>query len=163
MSEPWLSGPIEGVHPLVAPLIHSFTQVREDAAAWTDGLTPEQLWAEPQGAGSVGFHIRHAGGAAERLCTYLMGQQLNEQQVAAAKAEKTGGASREQLLAELNGRLDAVEAAVKSLDPAVYAEARGVGKKMLPTTVMGLIVHIAEHTQRHVGEAIVTAKWVRGA
>ena len=69
MSEPWLSGPIEGVHPLVAPLLHSFTQVREDAAAWTEPLTAEQLWAEPNGAGSVGFHIRHAGGAAERLCT----------------------------------------------------------------------------------------------
>ncbi|HZO52047.1 MAG TPA: DinB family protein [Bryobacteraceae bacterium] len=161
MSEPWLSGPMEGVNPLVAPLIHSFTQVREDAAAWTEPLTTEQLWAEPHGAGSVGFHIRHAGGAAERLCTYLQGQQLSDEQLAAMKAEKTPGATRADLLAELNRRLDAVEAAVKSLNPATYSDPRGVGRKMLPTTVMGLIVHIAEHTQRHVGEAIVTAKWAR--
>jgi len=161
MSEPWLSGPIEGVHPLAAPLIHSFTQVREDAAAWTEALTVEQLWAEPAGAGSVGFHVRHAGGAAERLCAYLMGDQLSDEQVAAAKAEKTPGASRDELLAELNRRLDAVEAAVKSIDPASFIEPRGVGRKMLPTTVIGLVVHIAEHTQRHIGEAIVTAKWAR--
>ncbi len=161
MSEPWLSGPLEGVHPLVAPLIHSFTQVREDAARWTEGLSVEQLWAEPAGAGSVGFHVRHAGGAAERLCAYLMGKALNEAQVAAARAEKAAGATRQELLAELNARLDAVEAAVKGIPPGAYTEARGVGKKMLPTTVMGLIVHIAEHTQRHMGEAIVTAKWVR--
>lgn len=160
MSEPWLSGPIEGADALVAPLIHSFTQVREDAAKWTEGLTAEELWAEPAGSGSVGFHLRHAGGAAERLCAYLEGRQLSEEQVAAAKAEKTPGASREQLLAELNARLDAVESAVRALDPACLRDARGVGRKMLPTTVMGLIVHIAEHTQRHVGEAIVTAKWV---
>lgn len=161
MSEPWLSGPIEGVHPLVAPLIHSFAQVREDAAKWTEALTPEQLWAEPQGTGSVGFHIRHAGGAAERLCTYLQGQQLSDDQVAVSRAEKTPGATREALLAELNQRLDAVEATVRALDPATYTDARGVGRKMLPSTVMGLIVHIAEHTQRHIGEAIVTAKWAR--
>ena len=161
MSEPWLSGPIEGVHPLVAPLIFSFTQVREDAASWTEGLTAEQLWAEPQGAGSVGFHIRHAGGAAERLCTYLEGRQLNDDQIAASKAEKAPGATRDALLAELNSRLNAVEAVVKTLDPATLSEPRGVGRKMLPTTVIGLIVHIAEHTQRHIGEAIVTAKWAR--
>lgn len=163
MSEPWLSGPVEGVHPLVAPLIHSFTQVREDAAHWTEGLSVEQLWAEPSGAGSVGFHVRHAGGAAERLCAYLLGKALNEAQVAAAKAEKTGGATRQELLAELNARLDAVEAAVKGLPPGSYTEPRGVGKKLLPTTVMGIIVHITEHTQRHIGEAIVTSKWVRAA
>lgn len=163
MSEPWLSGPVEGVHPLVAPLIHSFTQVREDAAHWTEGLSVEQLWAEPSGAGSVGFHVRHAGGAAERLCAYLLGKALNEAQVAAAKAEKTGGATRQELLAELNARLDAVEAAVTGLPPGSYTEPRGVGKKLLPTTVMGIIVHITEHTQRHIGEAIVTSKWVRAA
>ena len=74
MSEPWLSGPMEGVNPLVAPLIHSFTQVREDAAAWTEPLTTEQLWAEPHGAGSVGFHIRHAGGAAHNAMRGTIGE-----------------------------------------------------------------------------------------
>lgn len=161
MSEPWLSGPIEGVHPLIAPLLHSFAQVREDAATWTESLTIEQLWAEPHGAGSVGFHLRHAGGAAERLCVYLLGGQLNDEQLAAMKAEKTPGATRDELLAELNRRLDAVASAARSLDPARLAEPRAVGRKLLPTTAIGLLVHIAEHTQRHLGEAIVTAKWAR--
>lgn len=129
MSEPWLSGPVEGVHPLVAPLIHSFTQVREDAAHWTEGLSVEQLWAEPSGAGSVGFHVRHAGGAAERLCAYLLGKALNEAQVAAAKAEKTGGATRQELLAELNARLDAVEAAVTGLPPRLLHGTARRGKE----------------------------------
>jgi len=161
MSEPWLSGPMEGVDALVAPLIRSFEQVRADAAAWTAELTAEQLWAEPEGSGSVGFHIRHAGGAAERLCTYLEGSQLSDSQLAAMKAERAPGATREELLAELDARLGAVETVVRSLDASAFREARSVGRKALPTTVMGLIVHIAEHTQRHIGEAIVTSKWIR--
>jgi len=30
----------------------------------------------------------------------------------------------------------------------------------LPTTVGGLLVHVADHTQRHVGQAVTTAKIV---
>jgi hypothetical protein len=38
-----------------------------------------------------------------------------------------------------------------------------VGRKKLPTTVIGLIVHLAEHTQRHVGQAVSAAKLARAA
>jgi uncharacterized damage-inducible protein DinB len=161
MSEPWLSGPIEGVDPLLAPVLYTFEQTRQDLAAATADLTTEELWARPGGGGSVGFHLRHAGGAAERLSTYLRGQQLSESQLAAGKAESEPGASRDELLARLGEQLAGVEAYIRTLDTATLAEARGVGRKMLPTTVIGLIVHIAEHTFRHAGQAVTTAKFVR--
>lgn len=93
MSEPWLSGPIEGVDPLIAPLLHSFEQVRQELAAHTADLSPEQLWSRPFGMPSAGFHIRHLGGAADRLCTYLRGEQLNDAQMTRLRAESGPGAA----------------------------------------------------------------------
>ena len=161
LPEPWMRGPIPGVDPFLAPLLYSFQMAREDLAQWTEGLTTAQLWAAPHGFGSVGFHLRHIAGSTDRLMTYVEGKQLSETQMAALKAEKEPGASREMLLAGLNAAFDSAEAVVRSLDPARLAEPRAVGRKQLPTTVIGLLFHIAEHTQRHVGQAISAAKWAR--
>ena len=136
---------------------------REDLAQWTEGLTSAQLWATPHGFGSVGFHLRHIAGTTDRLMTYLQGQQLSETQLAFLKTEKEPGASREMLLAGLDVAFDKAEAVVRSLHPAQLAEPRAAGRKQLPTTVIGLLVHIAEHTQRHVGQAISAAKWAKAA
>lgn len=163
LPEPWLRGPIAGVHPISMPLIHCFTQVREDLEHWTKDLTTEQLWAEPFGLGSAGFHIRHIGGAAERLATYLKGGQLSEEQIAEMKAEKTPGASREELFARFEEQMQLAEAIVTALDPRTWNDARSVGRKALPTTVGGLVTHIAEHSQRHLGEVIVTTKVARAS
>jgi hypothetical protein len=159
--EPWLRGPVEGVPPAVGALIHSFQQVREDLELHASGLSVSQLWAQPHGMGSAGFHIRHAGGAAERLCTYLEGRALTGDQKAAARSEAEPGASYEELMAELSARLEKVEQTVRQLTPEQLGESRGVGAKQLPTTVTGLLVHIAEHTQRHLGQAISAAKLAR--
>ena len=159
--EAWLRGPIPGVDPLLAPLLYSFQMAREDLAQWTDGLTSAQLWAAPHGFGSVGFHLRHIAGSADRLMTYVQGKPLSETQMAALKAEKEPGASRETLLAALNAAFASAEAVVRSLNPAQLAEPRAVGRQQLPTTVVGLLFHIAEHTQRHTGQAISAAKWAR--
>jgi len=35
---------------------------------------------------------------------------------------------------------------------------RGVGRKQLPTSIGGALVHVADHTQRHVGQVVTTAK-----
>ena len=161
--EPWMRGPLQGVNAFVAPLLYSFQMAREDLARYTEGLTPEQLWATPHGFGSVGFHLRHIAGSVDRLLTYAQGSQLSETQIAVMKAEKDPGATREMLLAGLDAAFAKAEAAVHSLDPSRLADARGVGRKQLPTTVIGLLVHIAEHTQRHVGQAISAAKWARVA
>jgi len=154
--EPWLQGPIPGVDPLIAPLLYSFQQAREDLAKHTEGLTPDQIWS-----GSLGFHIRHIAGSTNRLITYLEGKQLTENQLAALEAEHQPGSSREELLAEVDRSFRHAESIVRTLNPATLADPRAVGRKHLPTTVIGLLTHIAEHTQRHVGQAISAAKLAR--
>jgi uncharacterized damage-inducible protein DinB len=144
---------------LLAPLFYTFQQTREDLARYTEALTPEQIWATPHGFGSVAFHIRHIAGSTDRLITYLQGRDLESEQMAALQAEdRPGNASRNELLAALDGAFAKAEAVVRALDPATLAEPRWVGRKRLPTTVAGLLTHIAEHTQRHVGQAISAAK-----
>lgn len=159
--EPWLRGPLPGVSPLTAPILRSFEQAREDLAAWTEDLSIEQIWATPYGLGSAGFHIRHIARSTDRLFTYLEGRQLSGQQHAALGTEKDPGASRDELLAELDSAFQRAEKVVRALDPATLAEPRHVGRKRLPTTVTGLLTHIAEHTQRHAGQAICAAKLAR--
>ena len=160
LPEPWMRGPVADVHPLTAPILYAFQQAREDLAHFTAGMSTEQLWVTPHGFGPVGFHIRHIAGSTARLMTYLLGRQLSEEQLAALAEEAAPGASREELLEELDFAFAAAEAVVRSLDPATLAEPREVGRKRLPSTVIGLLTHIAEHTQRHVGQAITMAKWV---
>lgn len=159
--EPWMSGPIPGVDTFVAPLLYSFQMAREDLALHTEGLTAGQIWATPHGFNSVGFHLRHIAGSTDRLMTYVEGGQLSPAQMSVLKAEKEPGASREMLLAGIDAAFAKAEAAARALDPAHLADARGVGRKQLPTTVIGLLVHIAEHTQRHVGQAICAAQLAR--
>ncbi len=162
LPEPWLRGPIAGVDPLVAPILHAFQQAREDLAACTGGLSLEQIWRSPPGSGSVGFHLRHIAGSTGRLMTYLEGKLLTDEQMAALRAESTGGSeSREQLLAAMEQAFRSAEAGVRALDPATLADPRSVGRKKLPTTVIGLLTHIAEHTQRHTGQAIIAARLAR--
>jgi uncharacterized damage-inducible protein DinB len=146
---------------LTAPVLYAFQQAREDIAKYTDGLTAEQIWATPYGLGSVGFHVRHIARSTDRLMTYLEGEQLSESQLAALETEAAPGATLEELLAELDSNLLRAEAIVHALDPATLADPREVGRKRLPTTVIGLLTHIAEHTQRHVGQAVSAAKLVR--
>jgi hypothetical protein len=163
MVEPWLSGTHTEVHPLIRPLLHAFDHALLDLAKWTEGMTMEEIWSRPLGLGPAGFHIRHIAGSTDRLFTYLEGSELSEPQLAALNTEMTLEGSREELLAHLEETLERIRRRAAALDPARLAEPRFVGRKRLPTTVNGLLVHIAEHTMRHVGEAIITAKVVRAA
>lgn len=159
LPEPWLRGPIPDVNPLLAPILYAFQQAREDLARFTEGLTGGQIWATPHGMGSVGFHIRHIAGSTGRLTTYLQGRDLSEEQMEALHREETRiGPGRDELLAELDRSFRDAETVVRSLDPAMLAEVRTVGRQRLPATVIGLLTHIAEHTQRHVGQAIGAAR-----
>lgn len=162
MEEPWLRGPFAGVSPLLAPLLASFQQAREDLARHTDGLTTEQIWTAPPGCGTVGFHLRHIAGSTERLMSYLRGRELTPAQLTALHAEKEPGAGREDLLAAVDRAFRDAEGVVRTIDPNTLADPRWVGRKRLPTTVIGILTHIAEHTQRHVGQVIVTGRWVGG-
>jgi hypothetical protein len=147
VEEAWLRGPIPGVDPLTAPVLYAFTQAREDLARYTEGLTTAQLWSSP-----VGFHIRHIAKSTDRLIGYLEGRLPQE------LGDGDPGASREELLIELDSAFNRAERVVRSIDPSTLREAREVGRKRLPTTVIGLLTHLAEHTQRHVGQAITAAK-----
>ena len=159
LPEPWLRGPIAGIDPLLAPVLYTFQQAREDLRGWTAGLSDAQLWATPHGFGSVGFHMRHIAGSTGRLMSYLQGKQLNAEQLATLKEEhEPAGAGREELLALVDAAFREAEEVVRALDPATLGEPRSVGRRQLPTTVIGLLVHIAEHTQRHVGQAVSAAK-----
>jgi DinB family protein len=159
--EPWLRGPLAGVHSLLAPTLYAFAQAREDLVQWTEGLTDDEIWLQPHGVASVGFQLRHIAGSVERLTTYLRGEQLTPQQLAAIPREMEPGAGRLTLLEEINEALHQSEQVIRALDPTILSDSRSVGRKGLPTTVIGLVVHLAEHTQRHVGELIVTTKLAR--
>lgn len=161
--EPWLRGTLPDVHPLVAPLVRSLEQVREDLYHHTAGLSPQELWLRPYGLAPVGFQLRHLARSLDRLTTYLLGQPLSSRQLEQLQTEMDPGAGWDELWEEVDAALRRTEEAARALDPASFTEPRTVGRQQLPTTVVGLVVHIAEHTQRHLGQAISAAKLARAA
>jgi len=109
----------------------------------------------------VGFHIQHLTGSIDRLLTYAEGRQLSEEQLARLRSEHDGSYSREECLAILELGLAEAEVRVRSIQRERFGEERFVGRQRLPTTVIGLLVHVAEHTQRHTGQAVIVARVVR--
>jgi uncharacterized damage-inducible protein DinB len=156
-----MRGPIDGVPAVLSPLLYSFEQAREDLARFTETLTTEQIWATPHGFGSVGFHLRHIAGSVDRLTAYLEGRQISEAQLDFLKHEHDPGATREELLEAMDAAFRRTEAIVRAIDVATLPDPREIGRKKLPTTVIGLLTHIAEHTQRHAGQAISACKLAR--
>lgn len=164
--EIWLTGPVPDIPALLQPVAHSLLQSRDELHATLPMLAPADVWLTPGGAASVGFHARHAIGSLDRLFTYARGEQLNAAQKAALAAEGQPDL-RPQVLAGLLAEFDAaVESALAQLratDESTLTQARGVGRSQLPSTVLGLLFHAAEHTQRHMGQLMTTAKIVRTA
>jgi hypothetical protein len=150
---------------VLAPTLRAFAQAREDLARWTSGLTDAEIWSRPHGLAPVGFHLRHIAGSVDRLTAYIRGEQLTPKQLEAISHELDPGPEQSssliELLKEVNEALQNSERVIRALDLKILSEPRFVGRKKLPTTVIGLVVHLAEHTQRHVGELIVTSKLAR--
>jgi uncharacterized damage-inducible protein DinB len=146
---------------MLAPVLYAFQQAREDLARHTAGLTADEVWARPHGLAPLGFHLRHIAGSVDRLTAYLEERPLDAAQIAALAAEMEPGASLQELLADVDRALRRAEETIRAIDPATLAEPRWVGRKRLPATVMGLLVHIAEHTQRHLGQVIGAAQLAR--
>lgn len=141
-------------------------QAAEDITAAAAGLTAEQLWMRPGGAASVGFHLRHLAGSVDRLLTYARGEALSQAQLAAIAGEQDPGvnpADGATLASEALAAIHRAVEAMRTTPPESYFEPRSVGRRKLPTNVLGLLVHTAEHTQRHAGALIATAKVVRAA
>jgi uncharacterized damage-inducible protein DinB len=160
--EVWLRGPLPGIDPILMPAAHALVQAREDIAAAAAGASDADLWARPGGAASAGFHLRHLAGSLERLLTYARGEKLSASQLGALMREGEPGAGADQLVAEAQAGIDRAVVQLGRTPPATYGEIRPVGRAGLPATVLGLIVHAAEHTSRHTGQFITTLKIVRG-
>lgn len=161
--EAWLRGPVPGVSPWLQPAAHALVQAGEDAERAARGLSVGELWARPGGAAAAGFHLRHIAGVLDRLLTYARGEQLNEAQFAALRAEGEPGdppAEVESLLNDLRAAIDRTLDVLRSTPESSLLEPREVGRGRLPSTVLGLLSHAAEHAQRHTGQLITTVKLV---
>lgn len=163
--EAWLRGPVEGVPPYLMPVAHALVQAVEDVERAAAPLSVDELWTRPGGAASVGFHLRHVAGVVDRLLTYARGETLGAGQLAALRAEGEPGdppAEADALLRELRRAVERALAQLRSTGPEELLEPRAVGRKRLPSNVLGLLFHAAEHAQRHTGQVVATATIVRG-
>ncbi len=84
---------------------------------------------------------------------------LDETQMRALKTEMDATTAAK-VLREFREGIASAKERVRASAPASYEEFRGVGRRQLPTTVGGLLIHCAEHTSRHVGQAVTTTKLV---
>ena len=159
--EAWLRGQIPGIPALLQPVAHSLMQCREEVTARVTGLTPDQIWARPFGAASIGFHARHAAGSLDRLFTYARGERLSPAQQAALAAEEHPDFAPDvdrRLVAAFDQAVERALEQLRTTSETTLLEARGVGRAQLPSTVLGLLFHAAEHTQRHMGQLTTSAK-----
>lgn len=164
LPEPWLRGALPGVPAFLQPAAHAFVMAREDVDAAVHGLPDAAVWATPGGVTSIGFHLAHLVGSTDRLLTYARGAALDDEQRAALGRERMIAVERPPLSRLVDGWHTAVDRALAQLaatDPATLADARAVGRAQLPSTVLGLLFHAAEHASRHTGQVVTTAKLVR--
>jgi uncharacterized damage-inducible protein DinB len=158
--EPWLRGTHAEIDAVIRAVLHAFELADEDIAKWCAGLTDAEINARPFGLPPIAFHIRHIARSLDRLLSYAEGTQLDATQKAALRTELDPNATRDGVLAELRAALRTSAGRVRAFSPEQYNAPRGVGRAALPTTVAGLLVHCADHTQRHVGQAVTTAKLI---
>jgi hypothetical protein len=160
---PWLRGPVPDVIPMLQPVAHSLIDCREDVSTRLVGLSVERIWARPGSAASIGFHVRHAIGSIDRLLTYARGEMLSHEQLATLKTEGvrgTGPDTAEELIAEFQRAIEIALERVRGTHDRDLLEFRTVGRGNLPSNVIGILIHMAEHTQRHVGQMSTTLKIV---
>lgn len=164
-TEAWLRGPVPDVPPLLVPAAHAVQHALEDAARAMEDLDAEALWLRPGGAPPVGFHVRHLAGALDRLLTYARGEMLTDRQRAAAAGEAEPGdppADAQALGEVLQNAGERALRQIRATPEGSLLDPRGVGRQQLPSTVHGIIFHAAEHAARHAGQALTTARIVRG-
>jgi len=164
LPEPWLRGPVPGVPPLLQPAAHALLMAREDVTAALDGITEDELWLEPHGVAALGFHLAHLSGSTDRLLTYARGEALSANQRATLDRERALTDERPQLhrlLAEWHETVAAALRQLSSTSEADLQSPRAVGRARLPSTVLGLLFHAAEHASRHTGQIVTTAKLIR--
>ncbi|HZJ21249.1 MAG TPA: DinB family protein, partial [Pricia sp.] len=163
--EVWLRGPIEGIPDQLQPAAHALLQSTEDIEKYLHGFPENLLWQKPSGRASVGFHLQHLTGTLDRLMTYTKTESLSEEQFEFLRNEgnadtKTTSA---QLIENFKQKVDEAVQYFRTLNGSDLTESRSVGRKKLPTTVLGLLFHAAEHGQRHVGQLLVTVSVLKNS
>lgn len=162
-TEVWLRGAIPGIAALLQPAAHALLQAREELNDFMQGFPDHLLWTKPAGMASVGFHLKHLTGVLDRLFTYAKGEMLSIEQLQYLKEEETPLQSTNQtstLVYRFNTQVDIAIAQLTDTDETTLISPRSVGRAQLPSTVIGLLFHAAEHAQRHIGQLMVTAKIV---
>ena len=162
-TEWWQRGSIDGVPAILQPIAHILLQVRESVGEIVEPLTEQEWNARPAGVASAAFHVRHIAGVIDRLFTYARGNALSTEQLAAIRSEgqELVTADVAPVLRALSTRVDAASAELRAIDVTTLGNFRVVGRAQLPSTVIGCLVHGAEHAMRHVGQLSVTARIVR--
>lgn len=158
--EVWMRGPIAGLIPLLQPVAHAILQAREEVNLKMIDFPNELIWERPSAVASVAFHLQHLSGVLDRLFAYANNQILNEDQLEllALESDSTQFLTIKGLLTRFNNQVNKALTQLKNIEEKTLLEPRGVGRKQIPTNQLGLLFHAAEHTQRHVGQLLVTIK-----
>lgn len=160
LPEPWLRGTHTEMPAVSRGVVHALELASEDVRKWCASLRLDEMEARPFGLPAVGFHLRHIARSLDRLLTYAEGRGLSSRQIAELQSEMQPSGTLAELFEEFAGALAKSTVRVRALCESDLEQARFVGKSKLSSTVGGLLVHVAEHTQRHVGRAVTTAKLV---
>ena len=162
LPEVWLRGPLPNIPALVQPIAHALLQAREELTELMQDFPDALLWERPAGVASPAFHLQHLTGVLDRLCTYAKGQLLQPAQLQWLKEE---GSEKKitvaELLALFQNQVDKALDQLSHTDEKTLTESRGVGRAQLPSTVIGLMTHAAEHTMRHLGQLLVTVRVIK--
>ena len=158
--EVWQRGPIEGVTALLQPVAHALLQAVEEAERYTENFPAELLWKRPADVASAGFHLLHIRGVVDRLFTYARGEALTADQLKDLSAEKEGidPLQTRDLVKAFRLQVEKAIVQLQNTPESILSERRTIGRKQIPTTVSGLLFHAAEHTQRHIGQLLVTVR-----
>jgi uncharacterized damage-inducible protein DinB len=156
--EPWLRGTLADLPVMQRALVHSLQLAQEDIAKWCGGLDDRELHARPFHLPSVAFQLRHIARSLDRFCCYAEGAPLSHEQLAALAGEMDAAGNREAVFSELEKSIEKTQQRLEAIVRRPQDSPIKIGRKGLPTTLAGLLIHAAEHTQRHVGQAITTAK-----
>jgi len=163
-TEPWLRGTHADVPAVGRAVLHALDLSLDDLTRWTgglEGLSDAEVHAQPLGLPSIAFHLRHIARSVDRLLSYAEGNQLTAEQLTSLKAEQSGEETLAALLAEVETSFSNAADRIGVLATADFNTFRGVGRKQLPTSIGGALIHVADHTQRHTGQVVTTAKVVK--
>jgi len=156
--EPWMRGTHGDVPAVGRAVLHALELALDDISKWTAGLTDAEVHEHPLELPSVSFHLRHIARSVDRILCYAEGGQLSAEQLSALKTEQVGNETLAELLAEVEASFSNAAERIRVLATADFETFRGVGRKQLPTSIGGALIHVADHTQRHVGQVVTTAK-----